>query len=70
MRNLRLAMAQINCTVGDLDGNVNKIVSNLRRAREEGADIVAFPELATTGYPPEDLLLKPSFIEDNLFALN
>ena len=70
MRSLRLAMAQINCTVGDLDGNVKKIVSNLRRAREEGADIVAFPELAVTGYPPEDLLLKPSFIDDNLLALN
>ncbi len=70
MRTLRLAMAQINCTVGDLDGNVDKIITYMSRARDEGADIVCFPELAVTGYPPEDLLLKPMFIEDNMEALH
>jgi NAD+ synthase (glutamine-hydrolysing) len=70
LRSLRLAMAQINCTVGDLDGNMKKITSHIARAKEEGADVVAFPELAVTGYPPEDLLLKPSFIDDNLAVLN
>ena len=69
MRSLRLAMAQINCTVGDMDGNTAKIVSYISRAKDEGADVVSFPELAVTGYPPEDLLLKPRFIEDNLAAL-
>src|SRR5512135_752913 len=63
-------MAQINCTVGDLDGNLKKIISHIARAKEEGADVVAFPELAVTGYPPEDLLLKPSFIDANLAVLN
>jgi len=70
MRTLRLAMAQINCTVGDLDGNVRKITEYIRKAREAGAELVAFPELAVTGYPPEDLLLKPGFVDDNLQALN
>lgn len=66
---LRLALAQINTTVGDLDGNVQTIKTYLARARELGADLVAFPELAVTGYPPEDLLLKPSFIAANRAAL-
>lgn len=64
--NLRIAMAQINCLVGDLQGNFEKICANIEDARELGADIVVFPELALTGYPPEDLLLKPKFIKDNL----
>lgn len=67
---LRIAMAQINCTVGDLEGNRKKINEHIQKAEVCGADIVAFPELALTGYPPEDLLLKPEFIEDNLEALN
>jgi len=62
-------MAQINCTVGDLDGNVRKIKDYMKKARAAGADIVVFPELAVTGYPPEDLLLKPKFIDDNIDAL-
>ncbi len=62
-------MAQMNPTVGDLDGNVRRIVGWLREARKAGADLVAFPELAITGYPPEDLLLKPRFLEDNRLAL-
>ncbi|MGZ3663017.1 MAG: NAD+ synthase [Ktedonobacterales bacterium] len=70
VRALRLALAQINVTVGDLTGNVERILRDMRRAAEAGAQIVAFPELAITGYPPEDLLLKPSFIADNLRALD
>lgn len=69
MRILRVGMAQINCTVGDLKGNVKKIKEYIKLARESEVDIVTFPELALTGYPPEDLLLKPKFIEDNLEAL-
>ena len=69
MRILRLAMAQVNSSVGDLDGNCKKIKDYIRSARDEGADVVAFPELAVTGYPPEDLLLKPRFIDDNIRAL-
>ncbi|MFA5096370.1 MAG: NAD+ synthase, partial [Candidatus Omnitrophota bacterium] len=63
---LRIAMAQINCLVGDLQGNFDKIRLNIKKAQSSGADIVVFPELALTGYPPEDLLLKPKFISDNL----
>ncbi len=62
-------MAQMNPTVGDLDGNVRKIVGWLREARKAEADLIAFPELAITGYPPEDLLLKPRFLEENRRAL-
>jgi NAD+ synthase (glutamine-hydrolysing) len=60
---MRLALAQMNTTVGDLDGNRERILSRLREAKEAGADVVLFPELAVTGYPPEDLLLRPSFVE-------
>ena len=66
---LRLAMAQINVVVGDLEGNARKIVSWMARARDLGADLVTFPELAVTGYPPEDLLLKPAFVDANVEAL-
>jgi NAD+ synthase (glutamine-hydrolysing) len=59
---MRLALAQIDTTVGDLDGNRELILSRLAEARDAGADIALFPELAITGYPPEDLLLRPSFI--------
>ena len=59
---VRLALAQIDSVVGDLEGNAAKIVDWLGRAREEGADLVLFPELAVTGYPPEDLLLRPGFV--------
>ncbi|MFM7841290.1 MAG: nitrilase-related carbon-nitrogen hydrolase, partial [Nitrospira sp.] len=62
-------MAQMNPTVGDLDGNVRKITAWLREAKKAGADLVAFPELAITGYPPEDLLLKPRFLAENRRAL-
>lgn len=69
MRSLRIALAQINSAVGDLDGNVSKIIDYIKRAKKAGSDLVAFPELAITGYPPEDLLLKTQFIEDNFVAL-
>ncbi|MDO8535827.1 MAG: NAD+ synthase [Candidatus Omnitrophota bacterium] len=68
-KTLRISIAQINCTVGDLDGNAKKIIEYLRKAKALGADIVSFPELAVTGYPPEDLLLKEAFVADNLEAL-
>jgi NAD+ synthase (glutamine-hydrolysing) len=61
---MRLALAQINTTVGDLDGNREKIVGRLDEAKEAGAEIVLFPELAVTGYPPEDLLLRPGFVKE------
>ena len=69
MRQVRIAMAQINATVGDLDGNAEKIIQAIQRARAEYVDIVTFPELAVTGYPPQDLLLKPQFLHDNRTAL-
>jgi NAD+ synthase (glutamine-hydrolysing) len=62
----RIALAQINTTVGDLDGNTEKILRWIERAREAHADLVAFPELTVTGYPPEDLLLKHRFVQQNL----
>ncbi|NKE72294.1 NAD+ synthase [Candidatus Manganitrophus noduliformans] len=70
MRTLRLALAQINSTVGDLAGNVQKISEAIERAKGNKVDLIAFPELAISGYPPEDLLLKPQFIEENLQALH
>ncbi len=69
MKTIRIALAQINPTVGDLAGNRDKIIDYIGRAKKLGADLVAFPELAITGYPPEDLLLKPQFVQDNLRAL-
>jgi NAD+ synthase (glutamine-hydrolysing) len=59
---MRLALAQINTVVGDLDGNGERILQRLAEAKQQDADIVVFPELAVTGYPPEDLLLRPSFV--------
>jgi NAD+ synthase (glutamine-hydrolysing) len=60
---MRLALAQINTVVGDLDGNGERILRRLEEAKEQSVDLVLFPELAVTGYPPEDLLLRPSFVE-------
>lgn len=70
MRTFRIAMVQMNPTVGDLDGNARRILRWLREARAAKPDLVTFPELAITGYPPEDLLLKPKFVEDNRRVLN
>lgn len=69
MVSIRVAQAQINPTVGDFKGNINKIGIFINRAKEEGADIVTFPELALTGYPPEDLLMKPSFVRRSKDAI-
>ena len=68
-RTFRLALAQINLTVGDLPGNTSRMLQCLHEARQAGADLVAFPELATTGYPPEDLLFKRSFVDANVEAM-
>ncbi|HEX2709418.1 MAG TPA: nitrilase-related carbon-nitrogen hydrolase, partial [Candidatus Deferrimicrobium sp.] len=65
---LRLALAQVNATVGDIAGNVRKVLSACGRAREAGANLVVFPEMVLPGYPPEDLLLRASFVEENLAA--
>ena len=67
---LRVALAQLNPTVGDFDGNLAKLVEAYDDAAAEGCDVVAFPELSTTGYPPEDLVLKPGFVADNRAALD
>ncbi|MDP3789747.1 MAG: NAD+ synthase [Candidatus Omnitrophota bacterium] len=68
-KHIRLALAQINCTVGDLSGNCEKICQYISKAESAGADIVSFPELAVTGYPPEDLLFKAHFVERNIDTL-
>jgi NAD+ synthase (glutamine-hydrolysing) len=68
-RALRVGLAQIDTTVGDLEGNAARVLEYVGRARDLGADVVAFPELTVTGYPPEDLLLRPSFVADNREAL-
>jgi len=69
VRTFRLALAQVNATVGELEGNATTILEWTDRAREARADLVAFPELMIPGYPPEDLLLKPSFIRANEQAM-
>src|SRR5215475_5477406 len=69
MRRVRVALAQVNPTVGAIESNARMIVDWMARARAREADIVAFPELVLAGYPPEDLLFKPAFIEANLRAL-
>src|SRR5262249_29732560 len=70
MNTIRVALAQINPTVGDLDGNTDLVLAYIGRARRMGADLIAFPELALTGYPPEDLLLKSHFVRQNLKVLD
>ena len=67
---MRIAVAQINTTVGDLKGNSDRMKEFIERAKSLEADLVVFPELTVTGYPPEDLLLKPGFINDNIACLN
>lgn len=62
---MKIAMAQINPIVGDLEGNVEKIRQNIRESKKKEADLVAFPELAVTGYPPQDLLYVNGFVEEN-----
>jgi NAD+ synthase (glutamine-hydrolysing) len=67
---MRLALAQINSVVGDVDGNAAKVVEWLERARDANADLVLFPELVVTGYPPEDLLLRPGFVRASRRAID
>lgn len=69
-RKLRIAISQINVTVGDIEGNQKKIISQIQTARDKGAHVVIFPELAITGYPPEDLLFKPRFLQANRRVLD
>ncbi|MBU6328818.1 MAG: NAD+ synthase [Acidobacteria bacterium] len=70
MASIRVGLAQINPVVGDLDGNVDRILAVIASAEAQGCDLVALPELALTGYPPEDLLLRPSFVRDTRAALD
>src|SRR5262245_1381143 len=70
MARLRIALGQINTHVGDLDGNVERVLGALSEAEAQACDMVVLPELALTGYPPEDLLLKPGFAADNRAALD
>jgi NAD+ synthase (glutamine-hydrolysing) len=67
--NLRIALCQLDVTVGDLEGNAEKVIAQLAQAESAGAQLAVFPELVLTGYPPEDLLLEPGFVEGNLLAL-
>ena len=67
---LKISLAQINPTVGDLAGNTRKILEYTAQAQKAGAQLVVFPELAVCGYPPEDLLLKKHFVADNIKALD
>ncbi|MEX0665023.1 MAG: NAD+ synthase [Acidimicrobiia bacterium] len=69
MPRLRVAAAQLNLVVGDLEGNVARVLETHERAEQEGCDLVAFPELAVSGYPPEDLLLRPAFVAQSVEAL-
>jgi NAD+ synthase (glutamine-hydrolysing) len=69
MRKLRIGMSQINTTVGDFSGNTRKIIDAISAGRQLGIDLITFPELAVCGYPPEDLLFKTQFIEENLKSL-
>ncbi|MBI4354434.1 MAG: NAD+ synthase [Candidatus Omnitrophica bacterium] len=69
MPSLRVALVQLNPTVGDLTGNGRQVVEGILRAKAWRADVVVFPEMVITGYPPEDLLLKPTFVDDNLRAV-
>ncbi len=69
VRNVRIALAQINTTVGDIEGNKQKIIEFIKQAVSYNADVLLFPEMSITGYPPEDLLFKTHFIQDNIKAL-
>ena len=68
-RTIRLALAQVNCTVGDLSFNAKKVIDYIKKAEDEDADVVSLPELAITGYPPEDLLFRTHFVQRNIDTL-
>ncbi|MDP6957609.1 MAG: nitrilase-related carbon-nitrogen hydrolase, partial [Planctomycetota bacterium] len=67
---MKIAAAQINPCVGDVQGNLNKVRENITKAKEVGADVVLFPEMSLTGYPPRDLLERTHLIDENINALN
>src|SRR5438309_9030736 len=69
MHVVRVALCQVNTVVGDLEGNLARLLAEYEAADASGCDIAVFPELAITGYPPEDLLLKRGFVDDNLRVL-
>ena len=69
-KKIRVVLAQLNLTVGDIQGNLKKYIQSAVRARDEmAADVIVFPELGLTGYPAEDLLLRPSFIQQEQEAI-
>ncbi|MCS7180771.1 MAG: NAD+ synthase, partial [bacterium] len=70
MGNIKIALCQLNFSVGDILRNKEKIIKTIKKVEKENCEIVCFPELAITGYPPEDLLLKKKFVEDNLKAID
>ena len=70
MSQLRVAGAQLNLRVGDIDGNVDRIRDAMAWAEAQAADVLLLPELAVTGYPPEDLLLRPAFVSRNIEAVD
>ena len=67
---LRVGLAQLDTVVGDIDGNAARVLESMERAEELGCDLLVLPELALTGYPPEDLLLRPGFVHDARRALD
>src|SRR5437868_6318185 len=70
-KKLRIVLAQLNLTVGDIQGNLTRLIQAAKKARDTlTADVIIFPELCLTGYPPEDLLLRPAFIDQANEALN
>ena len=66
---MKIAIAQINVTVGDFEGNSARIIKDIERAERSGAELVVFPEMAITGYPTRDLLEKPHFVSRNMEAV-
>ncbi|MCC6272907.1 MAG: NAD+ synthase, partial [Deltaproteobacteria bacterium] len=66
---MKIALAQINTTIGDFEGNLRRVLEALRVAGARGAELAVFPEMTLTGYPPKDLLERPDFVEANLRAL-
>ena len=70
MKTLRLALSQFNATVGDIKGNARRICGEIQKAKKTGADLVVFPELSITGYPPQDLIERPSFVARAIAAVD
>lgn len=70
MRRIRIGLAQVNMTVGDIESNCRKIMEYIKEAVKSRVELLCFPELSLTGYPPEDLVFIPDFVKDNLIALH